>query len=58
MANEPQYFSIEKVRALRAYFTRMRNISRGKPEYADLDTTLKLCDQLISLMEPTKPEKA
>jgi hypothetical protein len=58
MPKEPERFSLEKIRALRAYFLRMRNSSRGKPEYADLDTTLKLCEQLIAVMQPAaKPEK-
>jgi hypothetical protein len=57
MAKEQEQFSVEKVKALRAYFMRMRNSSRGKPEYADLDTTLKLCEQLIALMQPAKAEK-
>jgi hypothetical protein len=57
MANQPEHFSLEKVKALRAYFMRMRNSSRGRPEYADLDTTLKLCEQLIALMQPTTAQK-
>ena len=52
MAKDTTHFSLEKVKALRAYFLRMRNASRGKPEHADLDTTLKLCEQLIALMQP------
>lgn len=58
MAKEHEHFSLEKVKALRAYFMRLRNGSRGKPEHGDLDTTLKLCEQLIARMEPVKPEKA
>ena len=38
MPKEPEHFSLEKVKALRAYFMRMRNSSRGRPECADLDT--------------------
>lgn len=57
MPKEIEHFSLEKVKALRAYFTRLRNGSRGKPEYADLDTTLKLCEQLIARMEPQKEAK-
>jgi hypothetical protein len=57
MANKPEHFSLEKVMALRAYFQRLRNSSRGTPEYGDLDTTLKLCEQLIALMQPEKAEK-
>jgi hypothetical protein len=58
MANTQEHFSLEKVKALRAYFLRMRNSSRGKPEYSDLEVTLKLCEQLIALMQPAKAEKA
>lgn len=58
MANQPEHFSLEKVKALRAYFMRLRNSSRGTPEYADLDTTLKLCEQLIAIMQPAKAQKA
>jgi len=43
-------FSLEKVKALRGYFLRMRGSMRGKPEYMDLDTTVTLCDQLLSFM--------
>lgn len=57
MPKEPEQFSVEKLKALRAYFSRMRNSSRGRPEYADLDTTLKLCEQLLALLERTKAEK-
>ncbi len=57
MAKEHEHFSLEKVKALRAYFTRMRNSSRGRPEYADLDTTLKLCEQLIAFMSTAGAEK-
>jgi hypothetical protein len=58
MAQNTEHFSLEKVKALRAYFLRMRNSSRGKPEYSDLDTTLKLCEQMIAIMQPAKAEKA
>ncbi len=57
MQNDVQHFSLEKVKALRAYFMRLRNGSRGKPEYSDLDTTLKLCEQLIAFMQPEKGGK-
>lgn len=57
MASETMHFSFEKVNALRAYYLRMRNSSRGKPECADHDTALKLCEQLIALMQPGKPAK-
>lgn len=57
MAQNNEHFSIEKIKALRAYFLRMRNGSRGKPECADHDTSLKLCEQLIALMQPAKAQK-
>jgi hypothetical protein len=49
-------FSLEKVKALRAYFLKLRNGSRGKPDYDDLDTTVKLCEQLLALMERAAKE--
>jgi hypothetical protein len=52
MKSTTQHFPLEKVKALRAHFLRLRNASRGKPEYADLDRTLKLCEQLAELMQP------
>jgi hypothetical protein len=58
MAKNAEHFSVEKVKALRAYFLRLRNSSRGKPEYSDLDTTLKLCEQLIAVLQPVKSEKS
>ena len=58
MPKEPEHFSLEKVKALRAYFMRMRNSSRGRPECADLDTSLKLCEQLIALMQPAGSQKS
>ncbi len=51
MANNTEHFSLEKVKALRAYFLRLRNSSRGKPEYADFETALKLCEQLVARMQ-------
>ena len=57
MANNTEHFSFEKVKALRAYFLRLRNSSRGKPEYADFETALKLCEQLIALMQAATPAK-
>jgi hypothetical protein len=50
MSTNLRPFSIDKVKALRAYFFRMRNSMRGKTEYTDLDTTVTLCDQLLSFM--------
>ena len=57
MPDNTMHFSLEKVKALRAYFLRMRNSSRGKPECADHETALKLCEQLVALMQPAKAEK-
>jgi hypothetical protein len=57
MPNETMHFSLEKVKALRAYFLRLRNSTRGKPECADFETALKLCEQTIALMQPAKAEK-
>jgi hypothetical protein len=57
MANNTEHFSLEKAKALRAYFLRLRNSSRGKPEYADFETALKLCEQTVALMEAAKPAK-
>jgi hypothetical protein len=57
MANEAQHFSADKVKALKAYFLRMRNSYRGKPEFGDLDICVKLCEQLIALMELAKGER-
>ena len=51
MATTRNLFSLDKVQALRSYFFKLRNSHRGKPEYDDLDTTVKLCEQLITLME-------
>lgn len=50
MANS-NTFSLEKVQALRSYFLKLRNSRRGTPEHADLDTTVKLIEQLLALME-------
>lgn len=49
-------FTLEKVKALRAYFLKLRNSNRGKSDYADLDTTVALCEQLIALMEKPQSE--
>lgn len=57
MSQTVEHFSLEKIKALRAYFLRMRNGSRGTPECADHDTALKLCEQLIALMQPAKAGK-
>jgi hypothetical protein len=54
MATDKQHFSLVKVRALRAYFEQTRRGAKGRPECADLEITVQLCDQLIALMEPKK----
>jgi hypothetical protein len=46
-----QQFSLAKVKALRAYFEQSRRSAKGKPEHTDLETTVKLCEQLIALLE-------
>jgi hypothetical protein len=52
MTNNIEHFSLAKVKALRAYFEQSRKSAKGKPDYGDLETTVKLCDQLLGLMEP------
>jgi hypothetical protein len=54
MPNNATHFSVEKVKALRAYFEQSRRSAKGRPDYTDLETTVKLCEQLIGLMEPSK----
>lgn len=54
MATDKQHFPLAKVKALKAYFEESRKSAKGKPEYGDLETTVKLCEQLIALMEPGK----
>ena len=41
-------FPLEKVKALKAYFTGRRD----KPELSDYDTVVKLCDQWIPVIPP------
>ena len=41
-------FALGKIKATKAYFTGLRD----KPELNDLDTILKLCNQLLSVMSP------
>jgi hypothetical protein len=50
MPPAPQHFSLDKVKAFKAYFTHCRTSARGKPEFNDLDTAVKLCEQLAALM--------
>lgn len=54
MANEKQYYPLSKIKAIRAYFEESRKGAKGKPEYDDLETAVKLSEQLIALMEPAK----
>jgi hypothetical protein len=54
MAQDKQHFPIGKVKAFKAYFEQSRKSAKGKPEYGDLETTVKLCEQLIALMEPAQ----
>jgi hypothetical protein len=56
MENEKQHYPLAKVKALRAYFDATRRSAKGRPEYSDLETTVKLCEQLIALMEKHRPE--
>jgi hypothetical protein len=50
MASDSMPFSLPKVKAYRAYFTECRAAAKGTPEYNDLDVTVKLCDQLLTVM--------
>jgi hypothetical protein len=50
MPTDSHHFSLDKVKALKAYFFRMRNSAKGTPEYNDLDTTVTLCEQLVAVM--------
>jgi hypothetical protein len=43
-------FSLERVKALKAYFITCRAGLKGKPEWNDYDTAAKLCDQLVALI--------
>jgi hypothetical protein len=56
MATNKMTYTLEKVQALRSYFLKLRNSSRSKPEYDDIDTAVKLCEQLIAVMEQKKTE--
>ena len=58
MDNEKQHYPLAKVKALRAYFDATKRSAKRRPEYADLETTVKLCEQLIALMEPGKAPAA
>ena len=54
MAKDMEYFTVEQLKARRAYFEQLRKSAKGKPEQADLDITVKVFDQLIARMEPEK----
>lgn len=58
MTSNAKYFPKEKVKALRAYYEQSRRSAKGKPEYGDLETTVRLCDQLLALMECAKKPDA
>jgi hypothetical protein len=64
MPNDAVLFPLGKVKAYRAYFAECRVAAKGTPEFNDLDTTVKLCDQLVALMHEKEagakktPEKA
>jgi len=59
MPTTQQHFSLEKVKALRAYFLQLRNGSKNRPEFGDLDAAYKLADQLLGMMaEPAKKKTA
>lgn len=57
MPTTQQHFSLEKVKALRAYFLQLRNGSKNRPEYGDLDAAYKLADQLLGVLEPLRSAK-
>jgi len=54
-ANGNELFSLEKVRALKGYFTQCRAGLKGRPEWNDYDTAAKVCDQLAAMMTPDEP---
>ena len=57
--NETTLFSLEKVKALKAYFKQCSAGMKGRAEWHDYDTAAKLCDQLLAHMSqqetPAKP---
>ena len=54
MATDKQHFPVAKIKALRAYFEQSRRSARGTSAYVDLETTVKLCEQLIALLESSR----
>ncbi len=54
-----ELFSLEKVKALKGYFTQCRAGLKGRPEWNDYDNAAKVCDQLAAIMQqdetPRKP---
>jgi hypothetical protein len=49
-------YPLPRVKAHLAYFHEVRKAAKGTPEYADLDTTVKLIEQLVHLMEQQQPK--
>jgi hypothetical protein len=59
MASDNATFPLSKVKAYRAYFIECRaaaKAAKGSPEFNDLDVTVKLCDQLVTLMSEQEPK--
>ncbi len=50
-------YPLPRVRAHLAYFQEVRKAAKGTPEFNDLDTTVKLIEQLVHLMEQQQPKK-
>jgi hypothetical protein len=48
---DDELFSLEKVKALKAYFTQCRAGLKGRPEWDDYDIAAKICDQLAARMQ-------
>jgi len=48
--SEITLFSLQKVRALKAYYKQCSAGMKGRAEWHDYDTAAKLCDQLVGLM--------
>lgn len=50
-------YPLPRVRAHLAYFQEVRKAAKGTPEFNDLDTTVKLIEQLVYVMEQQQPKK-
>jgi hypothetical protein len=50
-------YPLARVRAHLAYFQEVRKAAKGSPEFNDLDTTVKLIEQLVYVMEQQQPKK-